>query len=216
MDDRNTGPVPDSLVEAFLDHEHGTVALLDDLEARALAGEAEAVREKIRGFAAEHRDVFFAVALALEADDGVFADLESRFDEETVSKLRDLSDRYPSLSEPFALVRLEVSKERTNPVTTIDVTTTYSPTEEVPIIEYSAYSGDVKLYEHRGTPQEVLQSAGYLLQATNDSLSAALDQDRSVNTDELSALIDRREKLESELSTLRDNLDELRRKPVDG
>jgi len=52
------------------------------------------------------------------------------------------------------------------------------------------------------------------VQATNDSLEASLQQHHSVNTDELSELIDRHETLESELNALRDHIDELRRKPV--
>mgnify|MGYP006914314756 CR=1 FL=1 len=121
---------------------------------------------------------------------------------------------YPTLAEPFSVVRMEVANDRKNPLTGMDVTTSYHAEEEVPLIAYTARSGDVTLYESRGSPQEVLQSASYLVQATNDSLEAALDQNHSVNTDELSELIDRREQLESELGILRDRIDELRQRPV--
>jgi uncharacterized protein (UPF0335 family) len=47
-----------------------------------------------------------------------------------------------------------------------------------------------------------------------DEVDSAMERDYSVNTEELSALIDRQEELESELNTLRDQIDELRRKPV--
>ena len=43
-----------------------------------------------------------------------------------------------------------------------------------------------------------------------------MERDYSVNTEELSALIDRQEELEGELDRLRDQIDELRRTPVDG
>jgi predicted transcriptional regulator len=46
-----------------------------------------------------------------------------------------------------------------------------------------------------------------------DEVDSAMERDYSVNTEELSALIDRQEELESELNTLRDQIDELRRKP---
>jgi uncharacterized protein (UPF0335 family) len=45
-------------------------------------------------------------------------------------------------------------------------------------------------------------------------LEASLEQEHSVNTEELSGLIDRREELESELDHLRTQIDELRRRPV--
>jgi hypothetical protein len=206
--------MPGALVEAYFQHERGTVALLDDLEKLALEGRGEELRERVRAFAEESREVFFAVALALSGSEEFYDDVESQLDGEAVEALEDLAETYGLLAEPFKLVRMEVSNDRQNPVTSIDVTTAYSLDEEVPIIDYTAHSGGLTLYEHRGTPQEVLQSAGYLVQATNDSLEAALDQDRSVNTDELSGLIDSREKLESELSTLRDHIDQLRRHPI--
>jgi SMC interacting uncharacterized protein involved in chromosome segregation len=75
-------------------------------------------------------------------------------------------------------------------------------------------SGDVTLVEATESPQEVLQVATYLVQSTTDSLEAAIEQEHSVNTEELSGLIDRREELETELDQLRDLIDELRRRPV--
>lgn len=215
MVDRNTRGMPVALVEEYLANEHGTNALLDDLEMQSLEGEHETVRRRIRNLAEENRELFFAVALALGGSEEFFDEVGAELGSETVQTLHGLDEQYPSLIEPFRLVRMELSNDRRNPITSIDVTTAYSQDQEIPIIDYSAFSGGVQLYDHRGSPQEVLQSAGYLVQATNDSLEAALDQDHSVNTDELSALIDRREKLESELSTLRDHIDELRRKPID-
>jgi uncharacterized protein (UPF0335 family) len=51
--------------------------------------------------------------------------------------------------------------------------------------------------------------------ASTDALEVAMDKDHSVNTEELSELIDRREDLETSLSRLRDDLDDLRRTPVE-
>ncbi len=59
-----------------------------------------------------------------------------------------------------------------------------------------------------------MRVASDLTSATTDALDVAMDNDYSVNTEELSALIDRREELETELSKLRDQLDELQRTPV--
>ncbi len=215
MDDVDSQEMPGALVEEYLDRERGTLALLDDLEQLSIEGEHERLRERIRNFAENNQQVFYTVALALTGSEHFFGDVESQLGGEPADKLRELSETYPSLTEPFSLVRMEVSNERYNPLTGLDVTTTYHSQEEVPLVSYTAYSGGVDLYEYRGSPEEVLQSASYLVQATNDSLEAALQQDHSVNTDELSDLIDRREKLESELNYLHDLIDELRRNPVD-
>ncbi|MFB6297876.1 MAG: hypothetical protein ABEH56_05090 [Salinirussus sp.] len=214
MDGVDGGEMLSELVEEFLQRERGTRALLDDLEKLSIEGEHESVRERIRNFADHHRGVFFTVALALTGSKHFYGDVESRLGVEPADTLRDLAETYPTLAEPFNVVRMEVANDRQNPLSGLDVTTTYHEEEEVPLVGYTAYSGNVVLHESRGSPEEILQSANYLVGATNDALEAALEQDHSVNTDELSDLIDRRERLESELSVLRDRIDQLRRKPV--
>jgi hypothetical protein len=214
MDDVDGQEMPGAIVEAFLQRERGTRALLDELERMAIEGEHEAVRDRIREFADSSRSTFFAVALALTNSKHFFGDVEAQLGVGPADKLREIADTYPTLAEPFSIVRMEVASDRRNPMTGMDVTTSYHEEEEVPLIAYTAHSGDVILHESRGSPQEVLQSASYLVQATNDALEAALEKNHSVNTDELSELIDRREQLESELGVLRDRIDELRRKPV--
>jgi hypothetical protein len=214
MEDVDSQDMPGALVEEYLQRERGTRALLDELEKLSIEGEDEKLRERVRTFADNNQEVFYTVALALTNSKHFFGDVESQLGIGPADKLRDLADTYPSLAEPFSLVRMEVSNERRNPITGFDITTTYHAEEEVPIVGYTAFSGNVELYDHRGSPQEVLQTASYLVQATNDSLEASLKQNHSVNTDELSELIDRHEKLESELNALRDHIDELRRKPV--
>lgn len=214
MDEVDESEMPGVLVEAYLQRERGTRALLDELEQLSVEGDHQAVRERIRIFAEANSKVFYTIALALTGSKHFFGDVEAQLGGVPADKLRELADTYPELADPFNLVRMEVSSDRRNPLTSLDVRTTYHAEEEVPLVAYTAYSGDVALYDYRGSPQEVLQSASYLVQATNDSLEAALQKNHSVNTDELSELIDRHERLESELNTLRDHIDELRRKPV--
>lgn len=214
MDDVDSDEVPGTLVEAYLERDQGVEALLAELEKLAVRGEHAEVRDRIRAFAEADRHVFFTVALALTGSKHFFGDVESQLGVGAADQLRDLAETYPSLAEPFGLVRMEVASERHNPVTGLDVTTTYHDEEETPLVAYTAHSGDLELYESRGSPAEVLQSATYLVQATNDALEAAMAGDHPVNTDELSELIDRREELESEMSVLRDRIDELRRAPA--
>jgi len=214
MDDVDSAEMPGALVEEFLQRERGTRALLDEFEKLSIEGEHERLRERVRTFADANQEVFYTVALALTGSEHFYADVEGQLGVEPADKLRELAGTYPTLSEPFSLVRMEVSNDRHNPITGMDVTTSYHSEEEVPLVAYTAYSGGVDLYDFRGSPQELLQSASYLVQATNDALEAALQQDHSVNTDELSELIDRREALESELNDLRTHIDALRRTPV--
>jgi hypothetical protein len=215
MDDVDSTEMPGALVEAYLARESGTRDLLADLDAQSLAGEHTAVRERVREFAEANRPVFFTVALALTGSKQFFGDVEAQLGVGPADRLRDLAEDFGHLAEPFSLVRMEVSNDRRNPVTGLDVTTTYHDDEETPIVAYTAHSGEMALYDSRGSPQEVLGSATYLVKATNDALEAAIAEDHPINTDELSELIDRREELESELGQLRDRIDELRRQPVD-
>jgi len=214
MDDVDGGEMPGAIVEEYLQRERGTRTLLDELEKLSIQGEHDVVRDRIREFADSDRRVFFTVALALTNSKHFFGDVESQLGVGPADSLRELAETYPTLAEPFSIVRMEVANDRKNPMTGMDVTTSYHAEEEVPLIAYTAHSGEAVLHEARGSPQEILQSASYLVQATNDALEAALEEDHSVNTDELSELIDRREQLESELGTLRDRIDALRRKPV--
>jgi hypothetical protein len=214
MDEVDSDEMPRVLVEEFLDREAGTRQLLDDLEQRTLEGDHGRVRERIRDLAESNRHVFYAVALSLTGSKQFYGDVEAQLGVEAADVLRDLGETYPALAEPFGVVRTEQTRDRHNPVTELEATTTYVPEEEVPAIRYTPKSGAVDLYTGKGSPEEVLQVASYLVQATTDSLDSALDRDYSVNTEELSALIDRQEELESELGRLRDQIDELRRKPV--
>ena len=213
-DDRDDQNLPGTLVEEYLDREQGTRSLLDELERLALEGEYQAVRDRIRKLADANTGVFFAVALSLTGSKQFFGDVEAQLDVTAADRLRELPETYPTLVEPFNIVRTEQSHDRHNPVTSLNTTTTYHAEEEIPMIHYGMQSGDVTLLEASESPQEVLQVATYLVQATTDSLEAALDQQHSVNTEELSGLIDRREELETELDNLRDQIDELRRRPV--
>lgn len=215
MDDVDRQEMPRLLVEEFLEREAGTRALLDDLERLALQGDYREVRERIRSLAETNRSVFYTLAFSLAGSQQFFGDVEAQLGVEAADRLRDLAETYPALAEPFGVVRTERARDRHNPVTGLEATTTHHDDEEVPLVEYTPHSGDVELYTGRESPEEVLQFATYLVQATTDALDAALEDDRTVNTDELSCLIDRREELESELSRLRDQIDELRRRPVE-
>lgn len=213
-DDADEKELPGALVTEFLERESGTRTLLDELERLVLEGEHEQARQRIRALAENSPGVFFAVALSLTGSKQFFGDVEAQLDVTAADKLRALAETYPTLQEPFNVVRTEQSHDRYNPVTGLTTTTTYHAEEEVPLIRYVMQSGDLSLFEATESPQEVLQVAIYLVQATNDSLEASLEQDHSVNTEELSGLIDRREELESELDQLRARIDELRRRPV--
>lgn len=216
MDDVDEDAVPGAIAEAYLERDRGIRALLDDLDALAVRGDHATVRERIRAMAAADERAFYAVAFALTGAEQFFGDVEAQLDVTAADRLRDLADTYPRLAEPFGLVRLEVATDRHNPVTGIESSTAYTTEESVPLIEYSLHSGDLELYASRGSPQEVLGAAAYLVGATNDGLEAALEGDRPVNTEELSELIDRREELESELGLLRDRIDRLRSAPGEG
>jgi hypothetical protein len=215
MDDVDSDDMPRVIVEEFLAREEGTRRLLDDLERLTLEGDHDAVRERIRDLADNNQNVFYAVALSLTGSKQFYGDVEAQLGVEAADVLRDLGETYPALAEPFAVVRTEQTRDRHNPVTELEARTTYVDSEEVPAVRYTPKSGDVELFTGKGSPEEVLQFASYLVQATTDSLDSALDRDYSVNTEELSALIDRQEELEAELDQLRDQIDELRRTPVD-
>ncbi|WP_181685487.1 hypothetical protein [Halorhabdus salina] len=210
----DSGELPGLLVEEYLEREAGVHALLDDLERQALEGEHEAIRDRIRRLAEENRSVFFTVALSLTGSAQFFGDVEAQLDVTAADRLRDLADTYPSLAEPFSIVRNEQARDRQNPVTGLETTTSYHAEEALPLIRYTVKSGEVDLYEGCESPEEVLEVGTQFVRSTTDALEAAMDDDFSVNTEELSNLIDRREELESELDRLRSQIDELRRRPV--
>lgn len=212
--DDPSGELPGMLAEEYLQREAGVRALLKDLDRQALEGDHEAVRERIRGLAETDQGVFFTVALSLTGSAQFFGDVEAQLDVTAADRLRDLAETYPALEQPFNVVRREQAHDRKNPVTGLQTTTTYHAEEALPLIRYTVSSGSVDLYEGCESPEEILGIATQFVQSTADSLEAALDEEFSVNTEELSNLIDRREELESELDRLRDQIDELRRRPI--
>jgi archaellum component FlaC len=207
--------MPKALVEDYLEQEPGTRAFLDELQKLAAEGRHDEVRDRLRDFADHSQGAFFTVALSLGGTAQFFADVEAQMDPATGEKLRDLEESYGNLAEEFSIVRSEQTQNRLNPITSLSASTTYESEEEVPLVEYTPLSGDRELFDSRESPEEVLQAAHFLVQATTDALEQATEHDQKVNTEELSALIDRREELEMELSRLRDQIDELRRTPVD-
>jgi len=215
MDDVDGEEMPGAIVEAFLEREEGVRALLEELEMMAIEGRHGEVRERIRNLADSDESVFNTVAFSLTNSRQFFGDVEAQLDVTAADRLRDLAETYPALTGPFNIVRTERAEDRLNPVTDTSYTVTYHHNVEAPMITYSPLSGDKQLYESRGTPSEVLRVSTDLAAATTDALDVALENDYSVNTEELSTLIDRREELETELSKLRDQLDELRRTPIE-
>lgn len=214
MDDVADEEMPGAIVESFLEREEGVRALLEELEKLTIEGRHGEVRERVRNLADSDESVFYTVAFSLTNSRQFFGDVEAQLDVMAADRLRDLADTYPSLAEAFNIVRTERAEDRHNPVTDLSYSVSYHRGIESPMVTYRPLSGEQELYESRGTPSEVLRVSTDLAAATTDALDVALENDYSVNTEELSALIDRREQLESELSKLRDQLDELRRKPV--
>ncbi|WP_324756392.1 hypothetical protein [Haloarcula montana] len=214
MDDVDGEEMPGAIVEPFLEREEGARALLRELERLAVEGRHEEVRERVRDLAENNESVFYTVAFSFTNSRQFFGDVEAQLDVTAADRLRDIAETFPSLAEPFNIVRTEIAEDRHNPVTDTSYTVTYHHGVESPMVTYRPRSGDVDLYESSGTPSELLGVSTDLAAATTDALDVALENDYSVNTEELSALIDRREELETELSKLRDQLDELRRTPV--
>lgn len=214
MDDVDGDAMPRTIVEEFLERERGARALLDDLEKLSIEGRQDEVHERIRNLAENDEAVFYTVAFSLSRSRQFLGDVEAQIGVAPADTLRDLADTYASLTDDFAVVRTEFSEDRKNPVTDLSYTVSYHRGIESPIVGYHPLSGQRELFESRGTPSEVLRLSADLAAATTDALDVALEEDYSVNTEELSELIDRREELESALSRLRDDLDELRRKPV--
>lgn len=207
--------MPRAIVEGFLERERGARTLLDELEMLVVEGRHDEVHERIRSLAANDEAVFYTVAFSLTNSDHFFGDVEAQLDVTAADRLRDLADTYPALAEPFAMVSREDSEHRMNPVTDTRYSVSYHHALESPVITYAPMSGDRELYESRATPSEVLHLATDLVAAGTDALEVALDAEHSVNTDELGELIDRREELESAMGRLHDDLDELRRTPID-
>jgi hypothetical protein len=215
MDDVDRSEIPAAIVEAYLEKERGTRALLDELESLAVEGRETEVHERLRALAEADEAVFYTVAFSLAEADAFFGDVEAALGVTAADRLRDLAETYPTLAEPVAVVRTEVSEDRKNPVTDTSYSVTYHHGLESPVVSYRPLSGRRELYESRGTPSELLHLAADLVTASTDALEVAMDKDHSVNTEELSELIDRREDLETSLSRLRDDLDDLRRTPVE-
>ncbi|AWB26550.1 hypothetical protein [Halococcoides cellulosivorans] len=203
--------VSGQMATAVLDREATVRALLAELDRRRLTGDAAAVRADVRGLARTDRELFLALTLTLSGSQQFFGDVEATLDVSAADRLRDLEASFGALSDSFAVVRSEVLDGRHNPVTAIDTTITYDADAERPIVEYGLTSGSVERFRARESPAELLTVVEGLLGATTDALEAT--GDRTLSTEELGGLIDRREAIESELDRLRDRIDALRQQP---
>jgi len=203
--------VSGQMATAVLDREATVRALLAELDRRRLTGDAAAVRADVRGLARTDRELFLALTLTLSGSQQFYGDVEATLDVSAADRLRDLEASFGALADPFAVVRSEVLDGRHNPVTAIDTTITYDADAERPIVEYGLTSGSVEGFRARESPAELLTVVEGLLGATTDALEAT--GDRTLSTEELGGLIDRREAIESELDRLRDRIDALRQQP---
>jgi hypothetical protein len=213
-DDAEVEP-PRSFVEPFLARERAAREVLDELSADLLVGEAEAVRERLRELAETDHGTFLTCCLCCNGNDQFFADVAEQFDDDTADRLRELGETYEGLADEFRIVRDEVDMGRENPITRVGFSGSYREREQVPLIRYQLYSGEVELLASRESPDEVLQVASFLVGATSDTLENAVEHEDTVNTEELSDLLDRRDDLERRLGELEDILDELRTQPVE-
>jgi hypothetical protein len=207
-DDAEVEP-PRSFVEPFLARERAAREVLDELSADLLVGEAEAVRERLRELAETDHGTFLTCCLCCNGNDQFFADVAEQFDDDTADRLRELGETYEGLADEFRIVRDEVDMGRENPITRVGFSGSYREREQVPLIRYQLYSGEVELLASRESPDEVLQVASFLVGATSDTLENAVEHEDTVNTEELSDLLDRRDDLERRLGELEDILDEL-------
>jgi hypothetical protein len=207
---------PRTFVEPFLDRERATRDVLEELEADLLVGEAEHVRERLRELAHTDHDTFLTLCLCCNGNDQFFADVAEQFDDDTADRLRRLGESHEQLARPLRIVRDEVDMGRENPVTGVNFSGAYREREQVPLIRYQLYSGGVELLESRESPDELLQVAAFLVGATAETLENAVEHEDTVNTEELSDLLDRRDDLERRLGELEDTLDDLRTQPVGG
>lgn len=214
-DDQAESEPPRTFVEPFLAREQAARDVLDELEADLLVGEAESVRERVHEMAHTDHDTFLTLCLCCNGNDQFFADVAEQFDEETADRLRRLGESHDRLARTFRIVRDEVDMGRENPVTGVNYSGAYREREQVPLIRYQLYSGSVELLESRESPDELLQVASFLVGATAETLENAVEHEDTVNTEELSDLLDRRDDLETRLGELEDTLDDLRTQPVE-
>jgi hypothetical protein len=213
-DDEAEVEPPRTFVEPFLERERAARDVLDELEADLLVGEAESVRERLREMAHADHDTFLTLCLCCNGNDQFFEDVAEQFDEETADRLGRLGESHDQLADAFRIVREEVDMGRENPVTGVNFSGAYREREQVPLIRYQLYSGGVELLESRESPDELLQVASFLVGATSETLENAVEHGDTVNTEELSDLLDRRDDLETRLGELEDTLDDLRTQPV--
>lgn len=215
--EEETGPTepPGSFVTAFLDRERATRATLEEIDEALLVGDGAAARERVRELAEHSYGTFLTVCLSLNGVEAFFEDVADQLGEATAERLRDLGEEYDALATEFRLVRDEVDRGRENPVTDLGFGATYSESEATPLVRYRLNSGAVELLEAREAPAEVLRVAAMLVGATTETLENAIEHGDPVDTDELSALIDRRDDLEGRLLDLEDHIDELRHQPVE-
>jgi len=206
---------PRTFVEPFLNRERAARDALDELAADLLVGETESVRERLREMAHTDHDTFLTLCLCCNGNDQFFADVAEQFDEDTADRLRRLGESHDRLADPFRIVRDEVDRGRENPVTSVGFSGAYREREQVPLVRYQLYSGGVELLESRESPDELLQVASFLVGATAETLENAVEHEDTVNTEELSDLLDRRGDLERRLGELEDTLDDLRTQPVE-
>lgn len=206
---------PGSFVAAFQDRETATLTTLEEIDAALLVGDGREARERTRALAEHSYGAFITVCLSLNGVEAFFEDVADQLGEATADRLRGLRAEYDQLATAFRLVRDEVDRGRQNPVTNLGYSGAYRESEAVPMVRYRLHSGAVELLEGRESPAEVLQLAVLLADATTETLAEAVAHDDPVNTDELSALIDRRDELERRLLDLEDHLDDLRQQPVE-
>ncbi|WP_254829455.1 hypothetical protein [Haloglomus salinum] len=214
-DDEAEVEPPRTFVEPFLERERAARDVLDELEADLLVGETESVRERLREMAHTDHDTFLTLCLCCNGNDQFFADVAEQFDEETADRLGRLGESHDQLADAFRIVREEVDMGRENPVTGVNFSGAYREREQVPLIRYQLYSGSVELLESRESPDELLQVASFLVGATSETLENAVEHGDTVNTEELSDLLDRRDDLETRLGELEDTLDDLRTQPIE-
>lgn len=173
---------PRRWVAEFHDSEPEVRGVLDDVREQHLLGEHEEVRERLRAFAAAEDGIFRLVALAVLDVDAFYEDLAAQYDdgEAPTEELRALASAYGRLEEEFELVLSEQMNELRNPRPSLRRGFRYSPSTNMPRLDYDVYSGAVKLCQFVHPPSHALMLARAIVASTTELLERVEENDDEV------------------------------------
>jgi hypothetical protein len=202
---------PASWVNEYLQAEEQVKESLERAREYKLRNEHRKARKILEDLALSRHNSYRVVELSVTNNEEFLDDVKNQMGEDTHEILISLQDNYSDFTDELQLVDALTGSRRKNIPSSGSVTIDYAPESQRPVVDYTLYSHDVELFNMRAETGFILHTSMLFLDAAANSLDSAIDNDLSVNDQEIKQIISIYESMQSRMEDISDATESLKK-----